>query len=387
MTSANAYAQGPPAAASPGRPGQQQYQQHVTSSGNKNADFKEGKIFLGGLNFSTTADTLQQFCSKWCEHIYFAHLVLHTLLYTIMFPSNARASFVEMSDASHLTGAFCSEVRAAHWQQVRQDSRSSLAHIPSFCEAGQCASCIRWQQSQHVCADSGSRTTLGALVLFDHPACADSSTLPVLLVDAFFSHSSEAPAMLQMPVVLANGSCRMHASCRGAVSDVCVIEGKGYGFVTFADFSAAFAFLEVSESGIVEMLHIVALYDFVCHSHLTIRLRLTCSQVCVTRAWSWEHVLLVACESACCQADAETRVALFKLPAHTALVALVCSVHFAMVVHVAGQVILPCPCYCSNMASAAPKPRSGMICLSYSHLLGRFCSLCFWRACSLVVRV
>ena len=34
-------------------------------------------------------------------------------------------------------------------------------------------------------------------------------------------------------------------ACRGAVKDACVMAGKGYGFVTFEDIEAGFAFLEV----------------------------------------------------------------------------------------------------------------------------------------------
>ena len=33
--------------------------------------------------------------------------------------------------------------------------------------------------------------------------------------------------------------------CRGTPKDVCVMESKGYGFVTFVDMNDAFRFLEV----------------------------------------------------------------------------------------------------------------------------------------------
>lgn len=39
------------------------------------------------------------------------------------------------------------------------------------------------------------------------------------------------------------GAATVH--CRGPVKDACVMAGKGYGFVTFEDIAAGFAFLEV----------------------------------------------------------------------------------------------------------------------------------------------
>jgi hypothetical protein len=30
------------------------------------SDFKEGRIFVGGLNYSTTKQSLTGYCSKWC---------------------------------------------------------------------------------------------------------------------------------------------------------------------------------------------------------------------------------------------------------------------------------------------------------------------------------
>lgn len=45
--------------------GQQGGQQR--QGGNTKADFKEGRIFLGGLNYATTKQSLHEYCSKWCE--------------------------------------------------------------------------------------------------------------------------------------------------------------------------------------------------------------------------------------------------------------------------------------------------------------------------------
>jgi hypothetical protein len=35
-------------------------------SGGKSVEFKEGKIFLGGLNYATTQEGLTEYCKKWC---------------------------------------------------------------------------------------------------------------------------------------------------------------------------------------------------------------------------------------------------------------------------------------------------------------------------------
>lgn len=43
---------------------------HMPGQGGKQGsgrpDFKEGRLFVGGLNFATTQRTLQEYCQKWC---------------------------------------------------------------------------------------------------------------------------------------------------------------------------------------------------------------------------------------------------------------------------------------------------------------------------------
>ena len=44
----------------------QMYGMSGGKQGSGRPDFKEGRLFVGGLNFATTQRTLQEYCQKWC---------------------------------------------------------------------------------------------------------------------------------------------------------------------------------------------------------------------------------------------------------------------------------------------------------------------------------
>lgn len=70
------YGSGQQPAQGPGGPGH-------GGGGQQNRDtFKEGRIFVGGLNYATTKDGLRDYCSKWCVPSGFSGVALQETVST-----------------------------------------------------------------------------------------------------------------------------------------------------------------------------------------------------------------------------------------------------------------------------------------------------------------